>query len=224
MKAEARRRLMESPGSSVPLSALQHCLFCPRQCALIYIEREWSDNYLTAKGSQEHERVDSGENTTRPGVRVERSVHLYSNRHGLHGIADCVEYHGRKGAWERIVPVEYKHGQPKEHRADEVQLCAQALCLEEMHGTPVRTGLLFYLRTRRRVEIAIDEELRALTLETAAHVRELIETGSMPPPSPGKHCRACSLVDLCLPASVGGVLSAVAYNDHWATHPEPLPP
>lgn len=212
---------MELPLSSVPLSALQHYLFCPRQCALIYVEREWSDNYLTAKGTQEHERVDSGENTTRTGVRVERSVHLYSDRYGLHGIADSVEYYGRKGAWERIVPVEYKHGQPKEHRADEVQLCAQALCLEEMHGVSVPVGMLFYLRTRRRLEVAIDEELRALTLETAAHVRELVETGTMPPPFPGKHCRACSLVDLCLPGSAGGVSSAAAYNDRWSSHLEP---
>ncbi len=207
---------MDSPAIiSVPLSALQHYLFCSRQCALIHVEQDWAENYLTARGRVEHERVDSGENTTRSSVRVERSVHLYSLRYGLHGVSDVVEYHGPKGRWERIVPVEYKHGKPKERRADEVQLCAQALCLEEMHGVSIASGMLFYMKTRRRLEVRLDDELRSLTLDTAARVRDLLETGRMPSPSPGKHCRACSLVDLCLPGSVGSA-TASAYNESWA--------
>lgn len=214
---------------SVPLSALQHYLFCPRQCALIHVECDWEENYLTAKGRQEHERVDSGEKTTRPGVRTERSVHLYSDRYGLHGIADSVEYHGRKGRWERIVPVEYKHGAPKPHRADEVQLCAQGLCLEEMHSMTIPSGELFYLKTRRRLVVAFDDELRSLTLDVSRKARALMVEGTIPPPTPGKHCKACSLIDICLPnvtGKEGAIVSASAFNERMfqtelAEHPCP---
>lgn len=167
-------------------------------------------------GRLEHERVDSGETTRRSGVRIERSVHLYSDLYGLHGVADAVEYHGRKGKWERIIPVEYKHGAPKQHRADEVQLCAQALCLEEMHSMSIPSGELFYLKTRRRMEVAFDGELRALTLDVSRHVRALIAEGIIPPPTPGKHCKACSMIDRCLPAARecnGVAVSASAYNE-----------
>lgn len=211
------------PLDSVPLSALQHYLFCARQCALIHVERDWQENYLTAMGRQEHERVDSGESTSRPGMRIERSVHLDSDRYGLYGIADAVEYHGRKGKWARIVPVEYKHGAPKQHRADEVQLCAQALCLEEMHHLAVPSGDLFYLKTRRRLEVEFTEELRALTIEISRQVRALVADGSLPAATPGKHCKACSMIDVCLPAVGGGAgaaTSAVAYNERMF-HTEP---
>ena len=121
----------------IPLSALQHYLFCPRQCALIHVEQIWAEDGATAEGRILHERVDAGGMESRPGLRVERGIALRSLALGVSGKADAVEFHGRP---PRPVPVEYKRGKPKPHRADEVQLCAQAICLEEMFGAPVPEG------------------------------------------------------------------------------------
>src|SRR5690625_2627939 len=131
---------------SSPISALQHWLFCPRQCALIHAEQLWRDNRLTAEGRILHERPDTGVAESREGNRILRAVQIASRRLGLHGVADVVEMHG-----SQPFPVEYKRGRPKAHRADEAQLCAQALCLEEMTGQPVAEGALFYGQRRRRV-------------------------------------------------------------------------
>ena len=125
----------------IPLSALQHFLFCPRQCALIHVEHVWVEDVRTAEGRLLHERVDAGGAERRPGVRIERGVALRSLALGVTGRADVVEYHGRPPL---PYPVEYKRGKPKPHRADEVQLCAQAVCLEEMSGLSVPEGALFY--------------------------------------------------------------------------------
>ncbi len=200
------------PAFSIPISALQHYLFCPRQCALIHVEQEWSENYLTAAGKVDHQRVDSGESGNQGGIRVERSVHLQSARYGIHGVADLVEYHGASKRWSAIVPVEYKHGKPKEHRADEVQLCAQALCLEEIHGIDIPLGAFFYWRTRRRHEIAMDDSLRELTCATILAVQQLIESFQIPEPSHGEHCSACSMNEFCLPGIAGNrKASAIRY-------------
>lgn len=181
--------------SSLPLSALQHWLFCPRQCALIHVERVWAENRFTAEGRILHERADAGRPESRDGIRILRAVQIASTRHGLHGVADVVEM--RKG---HPYPVEYKRGRPKAHRADEVQLCAQALCLEEMTGHPVPEGALFYGTARRRKVVALDDGLRALTLTVADEARAAISTGTLPPPVfEDRRCGACSMLELCRP-------------------------
>lgn len=180
---------------SLPLSALQHWLFCPRQCALIHVEGLWAENRLTAEGRVLHERADKGHPESRGGARVLRAVQVASEAHGLHGVADVVEMRGAVP-----YPVEYKRGRPKAHRADEVQLCGQAICLEEMTGEAVPEGALFYGRNRRRKVVAMDEELRTLTLSIAAEAKAAIASGTLPAPVfDPKRCPACSLIELCRP-------------------------
>jgi CRISPR-associated exonuclease Cas4 len=180
----------------LPISALQHLLYCDRQCALIHIERLWEENFLTAEGRVLHERAHEGPSESRPGIRVTRGLTLVSRRLGLQGEADVVEFH-RNGS---VVPIEYKRGKPKGHRADEVQLCAQAFCLEEMLELKIWQGFLFYGKTRRRLEVAFDAELRALTESLALRLHELIASGETPPPVfEAKKCSACSLMEVCIP-------------------------
>lgn len=183
----------------VTLRALQHTAFCSRRCALIHTERVWTENALTAMGRMEHERVDSAEGTTRGTVRTARTVQLVCHRLGIQGVADVVEYkttpHG-----VLITPVEYKHGRPENHRrADEVQLCAQTFCLEEMHQCHIETACLFYHRIRRRYEVKLDRELREMTEKIIAETRELLSSGTIPPANKAEHCKSCSLNDYCLP-------------------------
>ena len=188
---------MSSPGEafSLPISALQHWLFCPRQCALIHVERLWAENQLTAEGRVLHARADGGMTERRRGVRVLRTVQLGSERLALHGVADVVEIRGT-----RILPVEYKRGRPKPHRADEVQLCAQGMCLEDMTGQAIAEGELFYGETRRRVVVPLNDDLRSLTLLISAEARAALISGLLPPPvHDPRRCRACSLIDLCRP-------------------------
>jgi CRISPR-associated exonuclease Cas4 len=180
----------------IPLSALQHYLFCPRQCALIHVEQIWVENVRTAAGRLLHERVDTAGVETRPGVRSERGVAIRSLALGVAGRADVVEWHGQLAT---PVPVEYKRGSPKPHRADEVQLCAQAICLEEMSGRPVPEGFLFYGETRRRTRVPFDPELRALTARVAAEARASIRSGNTPPPVRIPGFKSCSLQDACHP-------------------------
>ena len=186
---------------SLPISALQHWLFCPRQCALIHVERLWAENRLTAEGRVLHERADAGGHETRKGIKTLRGVQIASAALGLHGIADIVELHGRPA---QPFPVEYKRGRPKPHRADEVQLCAQALCLEEMLETPVPEGALFYGQTKRRKTVLFDEKLRTLTKTVATEARAAVAAGTVPPPLYEKRkCDACSLIELCRPQRMG---------------------
>jgi len=184
-----------NPSEDIPLSALQHWLFCPRQYALIHIERLWAENQFTAEGRVLHDRSDAGRPETRPGIRILRGVEIRSGRHGLHGVADVVELHSG-----RPYPVEYKRGKPKSHRADEVQLCAQALCLEDMFACDIPEGALFYGKTRRRSLVPMDTELRELTLETADTIRRCWATGTLPAAvyDPA-HCDRCSLLEQCQP-------------------------
>ena len=185
----------------IPLSALQHQLFCPRQCALIHVEGLWAEDGATAEGRILHEKVDSGRPETRPGIRVARGLALRSLALGVAGKADAVEFHAAAaGHPARSFPVEYKRGKPKTHRADEVQLCAQAICLEEMFGCDVPEGALFYGVTRRRQPVHFDPELRALTAGVAAATRDMIAAGRTPPPIRSPACRRCSLESLCQPA------------------------
>lgn len=195
----------------IPISALQHYLYCPRQCALIHIERQWAENRQTAEGRLLHKRADQPLSERRKGVRTVTAMPLLDLQLGITGVADVVEFH-RNGDTEHAFPVEYKRGRPKAHRADEVQLCAQALCLEAMLEYPVRMGALFYGQTRRREDIAFDDELRALTHQVIIATRDMIISGRTPLASyESKRCDACSLIDLCQPRLLGRASGV----EHW---------
>ena len=186
----------------IPISALQHMLYCPRRCALIHIERQWAENRFTAEGRVLHERAHAGGHECRRGVRIARGVVVRSLRLGVAGIADVVEVRGDD---RTLYPVEYKRGRSMRHRADQVQLCAQALCLEEMLARPVPEGALFYGRSRRRRAVAFDRELRVLTERTMADARKLLDRGRTPPPEyETAKCEACSLKELCQPRKPRG--------------------
>jgi CRISPR-associated exonuclease Cas4 len=180
----------------VPLAALQHYAFCPRQCALIHSEQVWADNFLTAQGNLLHERVDSGEPETRKGIRLERSVQVAASKLGITGKLDLIERDLISG---KLYPVEYKRGKPKRSDWDEIQLCAQALCLEEMTGQTVNEGAMWYHQTRHRQAIIFTPELRQRTLQVIAEVAAMLASGLTPKALYGKHCHACSLYDLCNP-------------------------
>lgn len=183
----------------IPISALQHYAYCPRQCALIHVERLWADNRQTVEGHLLHERSDRPLRERRRGIRTVSAMPLSCPDLGIVGVADVVEFHTTE-VGERICPVEYKRGKPKSHRADEVQLCAQALSLEVMLGKKVTEGAIFYGTPRRRTVIVFDEPLRNVTVETILAAREMIRLRRTPLASyePGR-CDACSLIDLCQP-------------------------
>lgn len=187
----------------LPLSALQHAVYCLRQAALIHVERLWEENRFTAEGRVLHARVDEQGARYSRGVRRVSALPLSCRRLGLAGVADLVEF--RKSAdGETPFPVEYKRGKAKLHRADEAQLCAQALCLEEMTGRAVPEGALFYAQTRRRVAVPFDAALRKLTEETALALRDVIRSGATPIAQYEKRkCDACSLFELCRPKIAG---------------------
>jgi CRISPR-associated exonuclease Cas4 len=186
----------------IPLSALQHAVYCLRQAALIHLERMWEENRFTAEGRVMHATADKPGARRVRGVRRVMSLPLGSKRLNLSGVADVVEIlPGEDG--EIPFPIEFKRGKPKLHRADEVQLCAQALCLEEMTGRPVPAGALFYGETKRRLEVPFDTALRQLTEETVAALTGVFASRLTPPPTTKKErCRACSLNELCRPNTV----------------------
>jgi CRISPR-associated exonuclease Cas4 len=186
----------EAEDSLIPLSALQHQLFCPRQCALIHVEGLWAEDAATVQGRILHERADSGQGERRPKVHIARALALRSARLGVVGKADVVEFHG---STRQPYPVEYKRGKPKAHRADEVQLCAQAICLEEMFDRSVPEGALFYGETHRRQIVSFNPELRDLTARIANEARAMIAARRTPRPVATPACRRCSLHDLCRP-------------------------
>jgi CRISPR-associated exonuclease Cas4 len=204
----------------LPLSALQRLLFCRRQCALIHIEQAWVENLYTAEGRIMHERVDAGGQAARGDVRVENSVPLRSLRLGVTGKADAVEFHRKTGTgktkrvlWQPF-PVEYKRGRPKKDNCDKVQLCAQAMCLEEMLDLEIPGGALFYGKTRRRQDVVFDAALRLETENAAKELHELFESRNTPKPVYEKKCETCSFVNLCLPKTIGSKRSANSYlND-----------
>lgn len=180
----------------LPISALQHLIFCERQCALIHIEQVWSDNEFTAEGNILHERTHEGPDESRPGVRIARGLPVRSLELGLSGQCDVVEFHQDSG---NVLLVEYKRGKPKSHAADEVQLCAQALCLEEMLNRRIEGGALFYGKRRRRTDVIFDEALRALTRESARRLHALIASRITPLAIREKKCESCSLLAICMP-------------------------
>lgn len=194
----------------LPLSALQHFAYCPRQFALIHLEQTWAENLFTAEGQLLHQRVNDGTTETRGDLHIARSLQLVSQQLGLTGIADLVEFHriekggvklpGRSGRW-RPFPVEYKRGRSKTDDWDRLQLCAQAICMEEMLGVEVPEGAVFYGKPRRREAVQFDLSLRNKTRTLAKQMHELWETRRTPPPDPGPKCDRCSLHDRCLPAT-----------------------
>ncbi|MCX5819260.1 MAG: CRISPR-associated protein Cas4 [Deltaproteobacteria bacterium] len=184
------------------ISALQHYAFCPRQCALIHIEQIWQESGRTAEGRIMHERVHDESRESRGDVRIDYGVSLRSLRLGLIGKADVVEFHRQaNGTWLPF-PVEYKRGKPKADDCDKVQLCAQAVCLEEMLSGSISAGALFYGQTRHRLDVVFDEALRRETEETAQRAHDLIASGRTPPPVYEKRCESCSLLADCLPKTI----------------------
>ena len=188
----------------IPLSALQHYAFCPRQCALIHNEQVWAENWLTAQGQLLHQRVDRGEPETRKGIRYERGVQVSAESFGLVGKLDLVEVNLATGDMK---PVEYKRGKPKQDPWDHIQLCAQGLCREEMCGREVFSGAMWYWQTRHREEVEFTDSLRAKTRKVIEDVRQLLRGGRTPKAVYEKKCDACSLYDLCNPKLLGTDLS-----------------
>jgi len=193
----------------IPVSALADFTFCERRAALHFIERVWEDNLFTAEGTILHEKVDEDSNTeVRGNIRIARSIPLRSLILGLTGKADVVEFHktetggikleGVSGLWLPF-PVEYKRGHLRHEHSFDVQLCAYALCLEEMLKVQVTEGALFYGKTKRRLGVYFDEALRQKTEATTRRLHELIESGVTPPPEYSAKCKKCSLLELCLP-------------------------
>ncbi len=194
----------------LPLSGLQHLRFCRRQCALIHIEQLWRENYLTAHGRLQHDRVHGGKHETRKTVKVERGLRIASSILGLVGQADVVEFH----ADGEIIPVEYKHGLPKSDTVDEVQLCAEAICLEEMLGCRIPSGALFYFRNRKRMPVSLTEALREETVLLAEEFHSFVRIGITPPAVYGNGCHACSFVEECFPDTAGRRKSVCYYIKH----------
>ncbi len=201
----------------LPLSGLQHLLFCERQCALIHIEQAWAENRLTAEGRIMHERVHDADMVSRGDVRIEYAMPLRSLKLGLIAKADVVEFHRKRDdektgteTWQPF-PVEYKHGKPKKDDSDKVQLCAQAMCLEEMLDVTINEGAIFYGKTRRRQDVVFDEKLRNLTKDTARRFHNLVESGQTPKPVFSKRCESCSMYDICLPRAVEKAMSIKDY-------------
>lgn len=206
---------MFSDDELLPLSALQHLFFCERQCALIHVEQIWVENLYTAEGRIMHERADSGSKETRGRIRIECSVNLRSYRLGLVGKADVVEFHktdlsGTKTEWIPF-PVEYKRGRPKKDDCDKVQLCAQAICLEEMTGKNIMKGAIFYGKTRRRQDVSFNTELRTITENLVVKLHQLIDSRKTPSPIYSKKCDKCSFIETCLPKKLNGKVSALKY-------------
>lgn len=191
-----------------PLSAISHYSFCPRRCALIHLECAWSENILTASGRQLHAKVDTGGSESRKDLRFARSLRLFSRELGVSGIADVVEFYrhenegaeilGWPGKWMPY-PIEYKLGTAKNEVPYERQLCAQAICLEELFHVRITEGALYLGAEKQRRPVVLDESLREDTRSVCMAVRKLLESGETPPAQPAPFCKSCSLVDDCLP-------------------------
>jgi CRISPR-associated exonuclease Cas4 len=208
----------------LPLSGLQHLVFCERQCALIHIENVWADNALTIQGEHMHSKVhEAGDRTeSRGDIRIARGLALRSLRLGLSGIADIVEFHrvneggillnDVRGLWHPF-PVEYKRGRPKRNRCDEVQVCAQAICLEEMLNVDIPEGALFYGATRHRFDVSFNVALRTETEYAASRLHTLIHNTITPPAIRESKCDQCSLLEICMPAVAAKNHSVKSYLD-----------
>jgi CRISPR-associated exonuclease Cas4 len=182
----------------IPLSALQHWAYCPRQCGLIHLEQAFADNIHTARGQAVHHLVDTPGYEIKSGVRVERALPLWSDRLNLIGKADLVEFHPDGS----VYPVEFKHGAKRQKLHDDLQLAAQAMCLEDMLGRPVPKGAIFHASSHRRREVVITPELHSRVIDTANAIRAMLASGALPPPVNDSRCRECSLKEICQPEAV----------------------
>ncbi|MGB8275705.1 MAG: CRISPR-associated protein Cas4 [Alphaproteobacteria bacterium] len=208
------------PDELLPLSGIQHFIFCRRQWALIHVERQWQENALTVEGKLLHKRVDDPFfSETRKGVITARAVPVASYRLGLSGVCDVVEFTespdgvqlpGREGL-HLPAPVEYKRGHEKRDPCDEAQLCAQAMCLEEMLAVSIPAGTLYYGKTRHRVAIELTAELRELVGRMSAEMHAYFQRGYTPRVKTSKACHSCSLADICLPELQEKVIAASKY-------------
>jgi CRISPR-associated exonuclease Cas4 len=203
------------PVETIPLSALQHWLYCPRQCGLIHLEQVFDENIYTLRGQAVHARVDQPTVETAKGVRVERALPLWNDVLGLVGKSDVVEFLAGGVPY----PVEYKHGSRNKAAdiaaCDDLQLAGQAVCLEAMTGKPVDEGAIYYATSKRRRTVPITAALRADVAQTAQAIRHMLASGTLPPPLSGeqaaKRCKACSLQERCQPqATHAGLLAARA--------------
>lgn len=184
----------------VALSALQHWVYCPRQCGLIHLEQAFEDNIHTVRGQAVHHLVDTPGYEIKSGVRVERALPVWSDQYNLIGKADLVEFHPDGS----IYPVEFKHGAKRQKLHDDIQLAAQAICLEEMLSRPVPKGAIFHATSHRRREVSITPELKQLVEETADAIRAMLTSGKLPPPANDARCKECSLKDICQPEALAG--------------------
>jgi CRISPR-associated exonuclease Cas4 len=200
--------------SLLQLSGIQHIAFCERQWALIHIEQAWAENLRTLEGKYLHENADDPfKNETRSDLRIVRAMPIVSYKLGLRGVADVVEFHkinkelqgitvqlDKREGWWRPFPVEYKRGRPKPDDRDAVQLCAQAICLEEMLGIIIDYGFLFYAQTKHREKIEFNMVLRMRVEELAGKMHRMYAEGKTPKAQRGKHCSLCSLIERCQPS------------------------
>lgn len=182
----------------IPLSALNHWAYCPRRCGLIHMEGEFTDNIHTSRGNAEHEKVDGIHHESSGGRRVETALPVWSDRLGLIGKCDIVEFLPDGTPY----PVEYKHGPKRKWLNDDIQLAAQAMCLEDMLSRPVTKGAIYHASSHRRREVDISPELRRLVVATADAIRAMLTAGKLPPPVNDSRCRECSLKDICQPEAL----------------------
>jgi len=182
----------------IMISALEHYSYCPRQCALIHIEQAFDDNIHTMRGHVVHRQVDEPGWEAQAGARAERALSVWSDRLGLIGKCDVVEFRSDGS----IYPVEYKHGGKRVKLHDDLQLAAQAVCLEEMTGRPVLRGAIYHHSSRRRREVAVTDELRTMVEETVSVIRAMLAAGRLPPPVNDKRCKECSLREICQPEAM----------------------
>ena len=197
----------------IAISALQHYAYCPRQCALIHIEQVFEDNVYTARGQAVHRLVDTPGYEIKAGVKVERALPLWSDRLGLIGKADVVEFH----PGGVVFPVEFKQGRKREKIHDDIQLAAQAMCLEEILRVTIPRGAIYHASSHRRREVEITPELRHIVEATVTAVRQMMDERALPPPVNDERCRACSLIDACQPAALADATRLNRMHDELLT-------
>jgi CRISPR-associated exonuclease Cas4 len=185
----------------IMISALQHYVYCPRQCGLIHVEDVWHENMFTTRGNIMHEKADTDTYETRGNVKTVRGLRIHSFNYGIVGRCDVVEFR-ENNSGKIILPVEFKSGEPKEDISDKVQLCAQVICLEEMMSTSITEGAFFYGKIRRRNSVQIDNDLRAKTINIINSVREIVQNKKAPRAEYNAKCRNCSLQSICQPKAM----------------------
>jgi len=203
----------------VIVSALEHYSYCPRQCGLILLEEVFDENVYTLRGKHSHEAVHTPSTIIQHGVRIERALPIWSDRLGISGIADAVEFHSDG----RVYPVEWKFSARRRHRHDNIQLCAQALCLEEMLGIPVPRGAVYSRQSGRRREVHFTPQLRHETEAVIQEIRNMLRTKQLPPPVNDERCPNCSLIDACQPEALDASMRKYRTDSVFTISP-PFPP